>query len=64
MVKRGCAKPDRRYNRTGCEEQITGNSFRVVLCMCRGEDLCNGAAARAGAMTVVAAILVFFGVIQ
>ena len=42
MVKRGCAKKDVRYNKTGCEEQITGSgNFRLVLCLCN-ENLCNG----------------------
>ena len=43
MVKRGCAKKDRRYNNTGCEEQITGaGNFGVLLCLCK-EDACNAA---------------------
>ena len=42
VVKRGCAKKDVRYNKTGCEEQITGSgNFRLVLCLCN-ENLCNG----------------------
>jgi hypothetical protein len=42
VVKRGCAKKDARYKKTGCEEQITGeDGFKVVLCICNG-DLCNG----------------------
>lgn len=42
VMKRGCAKKDVRYNRTGCEEQITGSgNFRLVLCLCN-ENLCNG----------------------
>ncbi len=42
VVKRGCARRDERYTKSGCEEQITGDgNFKVVLCMCK-TDLCNG----------------------
>ena len=42
MVKRGCAHKDKRYDRTGCEEQLTGGkgSFWLTLCLC-SDSYCN-----------------------
>ena len=41
VVKRGCAHKDKRYDRNGCEEQLTGKgNFRLSLCLC-DESYCN-----------------------
>ena len=43
VVKRGCARKDPRYESTsGCEEQLTGGGFGLILCLCK-ESHCNNA---------------------
>ena len=61
VVKRGCAKKDLRYTKTGCEEQITGiGNFKIVLCICN-TDLCNAAASISASAGFTLVLLVVMG---
>ena len=61
VVKRGCAKKDLRYTKTGCEEQITGiGNFKIVLCICN-TDLCNAAAPISASAGFTLVLLVVMG---
>ena len=48
VVKRGCAHKDKRYESTGCEEQLTGKgNFWLTLCLCK-DSYCNSASYNRG----------------
>ena len=64
VVKRGCAKRDLRYkSMDGCEEQLTGGGFGLVLCLC-GETLCNESSTsfNKNAALMIFATLLYFGI--
>lgn len=60
VVKRGCAKKDKRYDKVGCEEQLTGaGNFWLTLCLCK-DSYCNSSTKLKLDWCLIAGLMTYF----